>query len=627
MRDTITFGYDEAGNLASMNRSGTAADMTYIYDLLHGWVKQISSSGGFEQKLYREDNTGTKLFNGSISAMTWKEPGYSFLRRYNYTYDGINRLTEGRYYQLPIMNPVLLQGTGEELAGFGMEEESMPLGLIPVIDEPGNPILPNFNAADRYTERISYDRNSNITCIERYGMNDHHQYGKIDSLDIKYNGNQLKSIEDHAEKHLTYTGASDFYDGYTYTTEYGYNANGALDYDINRDIDLIQYDDLGNTRCIYYFGQNQIEYVYAADGTKLRTIHRPASSSALTDSIDYIGNLILKNGQPSMYIFDGGYASFGTNGAVDDWHYYIQDYMGNNRMVVNKNGTVEQVTHYYPYGGVIGDISTNENVQNYKFEGKELDRTFGLDNYDIHARQYFAMMPTWDRLDKKAEDYYPTSPYAYCGGNPVNYIDPNGFDTYKVDSIGMVSVERNDEPNTIIGTNPNGKSEAMAVNKGQTEVLEGIIDSQGSEDNKQSVTVSIQNSKMTKRQARNLFRFLARTSTVEWSVTSTNGKLQDNPNSYIFATDHNAGSVGVRVVDITRIRWHAHSHPAIDGTKGASGVTHPSPRITGDYNSAYELYKRAGLKHVEDFPQHLIYHRYTDTWYRYTPWRSYQVYF
>ena len=325
MRDTITFGYDEAGNLASMNRSGTAADMTYIYDLLHGWVKQISSSGGFEQKLYREDNTGTKLFNGSISTMTWKEPGYSFLRRYNYTYDGINRLTEGRYYQLPIMNPVLLQGTGEELAGFGMEEESMPLGLIPVIDEPGNPILPNFNAADRYTERISYDRNSNITSIERYGMNNQRQYGLIDSLVISRNGNQLKSIEDYAEKHLTYTGASDFYDGCTYSNEYYYNANGALESDINRDIDLIQYDDLGNARCIYYFEHDQIEYIYAADGTKLRTIHRPASSTALTDSIDYIGNLILKNGQPSMYLFEGGYATFDTNGAINGWHYYIQD--------------------------------------------------------------------------------------------------------------------------------------------------------------------------------------------------------------------------------------------------------------------------------------------------------------
>jgi RHS repeat-associated protein len=100
--------------------------------------------------------------------------------------------------------------------------------------------------------------------------------------------------------------------------------------------------------------------------------------------------------------------------------------MGNNRMVVNKNGTTEQITHYYPYGGVIGDISTNENVQKYKFEGKELDRTFGLDYYDIHARQYFAMMPSWDRIDSKAEDYCPISPYAYCGGDPVNKIDKNG---------------------------------------------------------------------------------------------------------------------------------------------------------------------------------------------------------
>jgi RHS repeat-associated protein len=130
-----------------------------------------------------------------------------------------------------------------------------------------------------------------------------------------------------------------------------------------------------------------------------------------------------------MYLFDGGFASFDANGAVDGWYYYIHDYMGNNRMVVNSGGAVEQVTHYYPYGGVIGDISTNENVQKYKFEGKELDRTFGLDNYDIHARQYFAMMPMWDRIDPLAEKYYGISPYVYCGGDPVNFGDYNGLDT------------------------------------------------------------------------------------------------------------------------------------------------------------------------------------------------------
>ena len=211
----------------------------------------------------------------------------------------------------------------------------------------------------------------------------------------------------------------------TYSNEYSYNANGALDHDLNRDIDMILYDDLGNTRQIFYFDHEQIEYIYSADGTKLRAIYRPAASSALTDSTDYVGSLILKNGQPSMYMFDGGFITFNSNGAIGSsrMHYYIRDYMGNNRMVVNRSGTTEQITHYYPYGGVIGDISTNESLQKYKFEGKEFDRTFGLDNYDIHARQYFAMAPMWDRIDPMAEKYYGISPYAYCGGDPVNFGD------------------------------------------------------------------------------------------------------------------------------------------------------------------------------------------------------------
>ena len=171
-----------------------------------------------------------------------------------------------------------------------------------------------------------------------------------------------------------------------------------------------------------------IQYVYAPDGTKLRTVHKVSGigGSVTRDTTDYYGNLVLRNGHLSIYRFDGGYVSF-SNDTIDGWHYYIQDYMGNNRMVVNSDGTIEQVTHYYPYGGVIGDISTNENLQKYKFEGKELDRTFGLDNYDIHARQYFAMAPMWDRIDPLAEKYYGISPYAFCGGDPVNKMDNTGL--------------------------------------------------------------------------------------------------------------------------------------------------------------------------------------------------------
>ena len=34
------------------------------------------------------------------------------------------------------------------------------------------------------------------------------------------------------------------------------------------------------------------------------------------------------------------------------FHYYCRDHLGNNRVVVSEDGEIEQVTHYYPYGGL-----------------------------------------------------------------------------------------------------------------------------------------------------------------------------------------------------------------------------------------------------------------------------------
>ena len=51
-----------------------------------------------------------------------------------------------------------------------------------------------------------------------------------------------------------------------------------------------------------------------------------------------------------------------------------------------KSSEVEQVNHYYPYGGLMGE-STNSDAQPYKYNGKELDRHHGLDWYDYGATQ------------------------------------------------------------------------------------------------------------------------------------------------------------------------------------------------------------------------------------------------
>ena len=101
--------------------------------------------------------------------------------------------------------------------------------------------------------------------------------------------------------------------------------------------------------------------------------------------------------------------------------------------------TYQQVNHYYPYGGVMGE-STGGDVQRYKYNGKELDRMHGLDWYDYGARHYDAAIVSWPTMDLLAEKYYSISPYVYCGGNPINAIDINGEDNYTINSLGKVSL-------------------------------------------------------------------------------------------------------------------------------------------------------------------------------------------
>ncbi len=81
--------------------------------------------------------------------------------------------------------------------------------------------------------------------------------------------------------------------------------------------------------------------------------------------------------------------------------------LGNNRITVNlADGHIEDVNHYYPFGGLKGD-SHNTTTQPYKYIGKELDRAHGLDWYDHGARHYATVPGRWNAVDAVAEKYYP----------------------------------------------------------------------------------------------------------------------------------------------------------------------------------------------------------------------------
>ena len=92
--------------------------------------------------------------------------------------------------------------------------------------------------------------------------------------------------------------------------------------------------------------------------------------------------------------------------------------------------TVAQRTQYYPNGlpWAYDRTVDHPDLQHRKYNGKEFVEMHGLDTYDYGARGYYPAMGRFMTIDPHVEKYYSVSPYAYCKGNPVNAIDPNGMD-------------------------------------------------------------------------------------------------------------------------------------------------------------------------------------------------------
>ena len=111
---------------------------------------------------------------------------------------------------------------------------------------------------------------------------------------------------------------------------------------------------------------------------------------------------------------------------IPSYHYQVRDHQGNIRVVVDEVGNLEQKNEYFAYGGPWGSTSTNQGFQPYKYNGKELDRIHGLDWYDYGARRYDPAYCMFTQMDPLCEKYPHLSPYVYCAGNPVNYVDPDG---------------------------------------------------------------------------------------------------------------------------------------------------------------------------------------------------------
>ncbi len=394
--------YDKFGRLKSVKHGASAGTVSYGYNV-RGWVKSLDA-GWFRQILGYQDNIAntTPCYNGNIGFMRWNwSINKTSTDTYYYKYDGADRLITAKHLSTTPLT------TGAQ--------------------------RPNYNVS--YT----YDQNSNMTTLKRYGIllgtSSQKRYSIIDNLTMGYDGNQLLKVDDTASE-LTYAGAMDFKDYADTDEEYVYDANGNMTADLNKEMS-VTYNELNLPSRYWFDGGHYINLQYTADGALVRKIYGSVAAQMAGEqglqaetmaAAASESRLEERCGNHVFYdkVLERSYNDYGywVDGA---YHYNICDYLGNVRTVVKSDGTLCERNDYYPFGMLHDPTAANADVQPRKYGGKELDRQNGLDLYDSQARWYDPILARTTTMDAKAESYYDISPYVWCGANPMRNIDPTGM--------------------------------------------------------------------------------------------------------------------------------------------------------------------------------------------------------
>ena len=305
-----------------------------------------------------------------------------------------------------------------------------------------------------YGTGYCYDNMGNLLSLSREGDMTSSLKGIVDNLSMTYDGNMLASVSDSAPA-PSVTGSADFRDGASMAVEYTYDRNGNMTSDLNRRISSVSYNRQNRPARMRHAGGTET-FTYLPDGTKRgRTVLGKGRSLSRTE---YRGNLVCADDTLKYILFDGGLIAMDR--AEPEYLFFLRDHLGSTRVVARSNGKAVQVNHYYPYGmayasgrmsgnaeahpvtgeggNVIdGDLEIGGETggmelarpgasQPYRFLGNELYTSNSLGLYDFSARMYDPALGRFLSVDPMAEGYRHLSPYAYCAGNPVVYVDKDG---------------------------------------------------------------------------------------------------------------------------------------------------------------------------------------------------------
>jgi RHS repeat-associated protein len=338
MQIIVTNEYNALGQLKQQvlgNPAAPAETRDYDYHI-KGWMTGINKDyiSGAGTKFFAEEigydkttaaATGTNYlnpqYNGNLSGVLWKSRGDGINRKYDFTYDAINRLTGAAFIQ---------NNSGSTW---------------------------NNSLLDFSMSQTSYDANGNLLTMQQKGW----KAGSnnfIDNLTYTYypNSNRLKNVLDAANDPQTKLG--DFRTSSTYmaalggtktntATDYTYDANGSLVKDLNKDMmgadsgNAIEYNHLKLPARVWIKNKGSIEYIYDAAGLKLKKIvhenGQPDKTTLYVSGFVYVNDTLQFVSQEEGRLrFTQKYFLSGDSAWQYNYDYFLKDHLGNVRMVLTE---------------------------------------------------------------------------------------------------------------------------------------------------------------------------------------------------------------------------------------------------------------------------------------------------
>lgn len=405
--------YNEISELINTKIGGNGSNplqsVDYKYNI-RGWLTGVNNPNnlggslfGYEIK-YQDPVNAANIFpkyNGNISEVSWKTANGSILKRYNYKYDGLNRLKDAIY--------------GE------------PSSSVPMVNG--------------YGESLTYDLNGNIKTLKRFsGM--YNTPVLIDNLDyMTYSGNQLIKVVDNSNNPLGYPSG-----GNTIT----YDANGNMISQIDKGFYGIKYNYLDLPNHILFDQASSsppntnLKFLYRADGVKLKksyTYFVPRTNIWITNETDYLDGFQYNGGGQLQFVpTANGYYDFAYNRYV----YQYKDQVGNIRLSYYHDGNktvIDKETNYYPFGmehwGGNGTYPLNRSYT-YGFQEQERQEETGWSSFKW--RNYDPSLGRFFNVDPLSEAYAYQSHYNFSENRVIDAREIEGLESQVINEQGDMIV-------------------------------------------------------------------------------------------------------------------------------------------------------------------------------------------